>query len=119
MLKGKKFCGISERLLSKMSATAGTLARFGHDPALDFAPSAASMQLSVKPLSSCYPGLLNAPQQNGFVLVFHLQSASGTGLLAGQMFQNERYYFFESSPLKWLSTFSRLSGFLASVNTTE
>jgi hypothetical protein len=52
MLKGKKFCGISERLLSKMStmsATAGTLARFGHDPALDFAPSAARKQLSVEP----------------------------------------------------------------------
>jgi hypothetical protein len=33
--------------------------------------------------------------------------------------QNAWYYFFESSPLKWLSTSSRLSGFLASVNTTE
>jgi hypothetical protein len=28
-------------------------------------------------------------------------------------------YFFESSPLKCLSTSSRLSGFLALVNTTE
>jgi hypothetical protein len=34
-------------------------------------------------------------------------------------FQNEESYFFESSPLKWLSTSSRLSGFLALVNTTE
>jgi hypothetical protein len=29
------------------------------------------------------------------------------------------YYFFESSPLKWLSTSSRLSGILAFVSTTE
>ena len=28
-------------------------------------------------------------------------------------------YFFESSPVKWLSTLSRLSGFFASLNTTE
>jgi hypothetical protein len=30
-----------------------------------------------------------------------------------------RYYFFEISPLKWLSTSARLSGFPALVNTTE
>jgi hypothetical protein len=38
VLRGKKFYRISERLLSKMSTmsvTAETLARFGHDPALD------------------------------------------------------------------------------------
>jgi hypothetical protein len=34
------------------------------------------------------------------------------------VFQNWSY-FFESSPLKWLSTSSRLIGFLALVNTTE
>ncbi len=33
--------------------------------------------------------------------------------------QNAWHYFFESSPLKWRSTSSRLSGFLALVNTTE
>jgi hypothetical protein len=32
---------------------------------------------------------------------------------------NECHYFFESSPLKWLSTSSRLSGFFALVKTTE
>jgi hypothetical protein len=35
------------------------------------------------------------------------------------VFQGYGYYFFESSPLKWLSTSSRLSGFFALVNTTE
>jgi hypothetical protein len=49
MLKGKKFCGISERLLSKMSATAGTLARFGHDSRARFRTICGEQQLDVEP----------------------------------------------------------------------